>query len=315
MSNNKILVLGGNGFIGSHLVDALVKEECSVKVFDRPNTTILNNVVRPNVQMIEGDITSDADMAAAVSGCDICFHLVSTVLPKSSNQDPAFDIETNLLGTIRLLNYAVKAGIKKIIFLSSGGTVYGVPMRLPINEEHPTNPICSYGISKLAIEKYLHLYYQLYGIDYTVLRLSNPYGERQRTLSTQGAVAVFLGKALRNEIVEVWGDGSVVRDYIHVSDVVSAMLKSISYNGSNRVLNIGSGFGMSVNNILDEIECVIGAKVVRQYTKGRTFDVPSSVLAIDRAMTVLKWKPQVPFLEGVQRMVSWLESERLLSNK
>ena len=157
----------------------------------------------------EGDFTSDSDVASAVIGCDVCFHLISTTLPKSSNLDPVFDIETNLMGTVRLLNQVVKSGVGKVIFLSSGGTVYGPPQEIPIVETHPTNPICSYGITKLAIEKYLELFYQLHGVDYTVLRLSNPFGERQRIESSQGAVAVFLGKALRGEKIEIWGGENI----------------------------------------------------------------------------------------------------------
>ncbi|CAN5319621.1 NAD-dependent epimerase/dehydratase family protein [soil metagenome] len=303
----RTLVLGGNGFIGSHLVDALVAQGHQVKVFDRPNTISLglNNI--QGVEVIEGDLTSEADIANALMGSEVCFHLISTVLPKSSNLDPVFDIETNLMGSVKLLNQAVKAGVKKIIFLSSGGTVYGPPLQLPIDEDHPTNPICSYGITKLAIEKYLGLYYQLYGLDYTILRLSNPFGERQRIHSVQGAVAVFLSKVIRKEKIEIWGDGSVIRDYIHISDVVNAMLASINYNAPNRILNIGSGYGMSLNELLDEIELVIGNKVVRSYTQRRPFDVPANVLAIGRAKEALQWEPKMAFTEGLQRMLNWLK--------
>ena len=179
-----------------------------------------------------------------------------------------FDIETNLLGTVRLLNQVVKAKVGKVVFLSSGGTVYGPPQEVPIVETHQTNPICSYGITKLAIEKYLDLFFQLHGIDYTVLRLSNPFGERQRIQSSQGAVAVFLGKALRKEKIEIWGDGFVVRDYLHVSDVVSAMIASIDYQGSDRVFNIGSGSGVSLNEVVDGISQVLGRTIDKVLSDG-----------------------------------------------
>jgi len=307
LSNKKILVLGGNGFIGSHLIDALLEKGYSVRLFDRPNTLFLGSNPVSNVELMHGDLNSDADIASAVVDCDICFHLISTVVPASSNLDPVFDIETNLAGTVKLLNHAVKAGLKKIIFLSSGGTVYGIPRQLPIDENHPTNPLCSYGITKLAIEKYLHLYQQLYGLDYTILRLANPFGERQRIHATQGAIAVFLGKALRKETVEVWGDGSVVRDYIHISDVVCAMLKSMTYKGSEHLFNIGSGRGVSLNEVLDGIEMVTEEKVIRHYAPERKFDVPVSVLAIDRAMNALNWEPKTPFIDGLRKMVRWLD--------
>ena len=191
-----------------------------------------------------------------------------TTLPKSPNADPVFDVKSNVLGTVRLLTHAVKFGLKKIIFGSSGGTVYGAPAQLMIPETHPTNPVCSYGISKLAIEKYLGLFYHLQGLDYTVLRIANPFGERQRTQASQGAVAVFLGKVLRGEPVEIWGDGSVVRDYIYIADVVDALLIALEQTSSEHVFNIGAGRGHSLNEVLDGIEKVTGHLANRQYLPG-----------------------------------------------
>ncbi|CDZ76236.1 UDP-glucose 4-epimerase [Legionella massiliensis] len=306
ISQLNVLVLGGNGFVGSHLVSALVDEGHSVKVFSRSKPTYFDNI-NPQLQYIEGDITNDSDIAYAIKNSDICYHLASTVLPKSSNLDPIFDIETNLMATVRLLNQAARSGVKKVIFLSSGGTIYGAPLHLPIDENHPTNPICSYGITKLAIEKYLSLYHQLHGLDYIVLRLSNPFGEKQRISSAQGAIAVFLGKALRKEPIEIWGDGSVIRDYIHISDVISAMLQCIAYTGTEHVFNIGSGYGITLDEVLHEIEVVTGTKIERQYTPGRTFDVPVNILSIERAIQELKWKPRITFTEGLSRTMSWIK--------
>lgn len=307
ISNLKVLVLGGNGFIGSNLVDALIAQGYFVRVFDRFN----NNITNKNYEFIEGDFLNDEAVIEAMHGCDICFHLVSTVIPNTSNLNPLFDIESNLLGSVKLLNNAINSGIKKIIFLSSGGTVYGSPTYLPIDENHPTNPICSYGIIKLAIEKYLSLYRRLYGLDYIILRLSNPFGERQSINSAQGAVAVFLGKALQKEPIEIWGDGSVIRDYIHISDVVRAMLLTITYQGKEHIFNIGSGHGISLNDVLQEIERVTGSSVARKYTQGRTFDVPVSILSVDRAIKELNWTPQVTLMEGLTRMMSWFKSLEL----
>ncbi|KTD14154.1 UDP-galactose-4-epimerase [Legionella gratiana] len=308
ISDLNILVLGANGFIGSHLVDSLVEQGCSVRVLARTTSTHSTNIHSKHVQYIRGDFVKELDIANAMQGCDICFHLISTVLPKTSNLDPIFDLETNLVGSVKLLNHAVKSGIKKIIFLSSGGTIYGTPLYLPIDENHPTNPICSYGITKLAIEKYLALYNQLYGLDYTILRLSNPFGERQRINSMQGAVAVFLGKALSNEPIEIWGNGTVVRDYIHISDVISAMLQSITYVGAEHIFNIGSGQGISLNEVLDEIERVTQFEVKRRYTEGRVFDISTSILSIERAIKELKWAPKVSFTEGLTRMMDWINA-------
>jgi UDP-glucose 4-epimerase len=242
----------------------------------------------------------------ALIGCDVCYHLVSTTLPQSSNADPVFDIETNVAGTVRLLNHAVRLGVKKVVFVSSGGTVYGIPRSVPISEDHPTNPICSYGITKLAIEKYLHLYLALHGLEYTVLRLANPFGERQRIQASQGAVAVFMGKVLRGEKIEIWGDGSVVRDYVYIGDAVEAMVKAAGYRGDERVFNIGSGKGVSLNEILEGLEAVTGQKADRRYTAARAFDVPVSVLAVARARAALGWTPTTPFTEGLRKMMAWM---------
>jgi len=304
----RCLVLGGRGFIGSHLVDALLDAGNFVRCFDRPHVTTLgeDHLANSKFELYEGDLSCEADIVAAMEGCDICYHLVSTTLPKSSNADPAFDVESNLLGTIRLLNHAVKAGVKKIIYVSSGGTVYGVPEQMPILETHPTEPTCSYGITKLAIEKYLALFKQLHGLDYTVLRIANPYGERQRIHASQGAVAVFLGKVLRSEPIEIWGDGSVVRDYIYIADVVDALLAVIDSIESEHVFNIGSDRGLSLNEVLVQVEYVTGQVAVKRYMPSRTFDVPENVLSIERARRLIGWSPKVSFEQGISRFADWL---------
>ena len=304
----RCLVLGGKGFIGSHLVDALINQGHFVRVFDRPHVESISDVIQnvDDCEVFEGDIASETDVIEALEGCDVCFHLISTTLPKSSNHDPIFDIETNLMGTVKLLKGAVSKKLKKVLFLSSGGTVYGVPSKLPIDEMHQTEPLCSYGIIKLSIEKYLNLYYQIYGLDYTVLRLSNPYGERQRTLASQGAVAVFLGKILRGECIDIWGDGTVIRDYIYISDVVSAMIAAMEYQGAEHVFNIGSGQGISLNDVISGIENVTSRKANVKYVAGRDFDVPVSVLDVDRARKELQWSPQVSFISGIERMANYL---------
>jgi UDP-glucose 4-epimerase len=303
----KCLILGGAGFIGSHLADALLLLGHQVRIFDRPN------LVRPEslcdderIEWFEGDFLNLEDFAPAVIGVDIVFHLVSATLPKSSNENPLYDIETNLVGTLRLLELARQHSVKRIIFTSSGGTVYGVPKQLPISESHSTDPLVSYGISKLAIEKYLHLYHELHGIDYCVLRIANPYGERQRVSAAQGAVAVFLNRALHRQPIHIWGDGSVTRDYIYIQDVVDALVSSINYQGEQRVLNIGSGQGLSLNEILDAIEHLLGHFVARSYEPARNFDVPSNVLDISLAKAQLQWQPRTSFHDGLIKTHDWM---------
>jgi UDP-glucose 4-epimerase len=159
----------------------------------------------------------------------------------------------------------------------------------------------------------MSLFHLLHGIEYCVLRLSNPFGERQRVSAAQGAIAVFLYRALRNETIEIWGDGSVTRDYFHVSDAVSALIKALPYEGDNRVFNIGSGVGRSLNEILDAIDTLIGTPVKRVYMPARAFDVPVNVLDISRAADLLNWNPQMPFIEGLSKTAAWLKHEITLA--
>jgi UDP-glucose 4-epimerase len=310
----KCLVLGAGGFIGSHLVEQLLTGGHEVRCFDLPEALSSSPSVlgAHSVELVPGDFCNEFDLNEAMKGCDVCYHLVSTTLPKSSNLAPIFDIQTNLIGTVQLLQIAVKHRVKRMVFVSSGGTVYGAPSVVPITESHPANPICSYGITKLAIEKYLEMFRSLHGLDYCVLRLANPYGERQRTRSSQGAVAVFLGKAMRGECIEVWGDGSVVRDYLHVEDVCRALMKALDVNTSeHRVYNIGSGGGLSVRQVLDTVSSILGRSIEVRYAAARDFDVPVSVLSIVRAKQLMGWMPKISFEQGVERFSRWLSEDEL----
>ena len=310
----KCLILGGGGFLGSHLCQSLLAQGYSVRIFDRPNLARFRILQHQEaVEWIEGDFINREHVAKAVNGCDIIFHLISTTLPRSSNENPTYDVETNVIGTLHLLEAAQKTKTKKIIFASSGGTVYGIPQEVPIKESHPTDPICSYGIGKLAVENYLNLFHLLSGMEYCVLRLANPFGERQRIIAAQGAVAVFLDKALRHETIEIWGDGSVIRDYFHVSDAVSALTKALTYKGNSRVFNIGSGVGQSLNEILDAIENLLATPVRRCYLTARTFDVPVSILDISKAAELLNWRPVIPFAEGLSMTAECLKANNSYS--
>ena len=303
----RCLILGGGGFIGSNLAEALLSAGYRVRIFERPHSqTQMHPGIIEQLEWVEGDFSNPAEVDVALHECDIVFHLISTTLPKSSNENPIYDVESNLVATISMLESARKHAVKKVIFTSSGGTVYGIPTVTPISETHPTEPIASYGITKLAIEKYLHLFHILHGLDYCVLRLANPYGKGQRVIASQGAIAVFLYKALHNKTIEIWGDGSITRDYIHISDVVSAMLQTLSYSGSQRIFNIGSGIGISLNEILHEIEIICGHAVKKTYLPGRQFDVPCNVLNIDRARETLHWQPKVSFSQGIKETVGWI---------
>ena len=307
----KCLILGGAGFIGSHLAQGLLAEGHQVRIFDRPNLLLPPDLrADPRIEWFEGDFLNQDELALAVAGTEIVFHLVSATLPKSSNDNPVYDVESNIIGTLRLLDIARLNGVRRVIFASSGGTVYGLPQSLPITESHPTQPLVSYGIAKLAIEKYLHMYQVLHGVEYCVLRLANPFGERQRVSAAQGAVAVFLHRALHGETIHIWGDGSVTRDYIYIKDAISAFIKAMSWQGSQRVFNIGSGQGLSLNDILAAMEKLLGRPVTRSYEPARNFDVPVNVLDITCARQHLAWAPEVSFHDALVNTLAWMRENQ-----
>ena len=303
----KCVVLGGAGFIGSHLAERLSGAGHSVRIFGQHDRGSAGWAAgRRDIEWVRGDFLSPGDVRGAIAGCQAAFHLAWTTLPRSSNEDPAADVAANVIGTLHLLEAWRREARGKFVFVSSGGTVYGVPRTVPITEEHPTHPITSYGITKLTIEKYLELYRVLHGVDYCVLRIANPFGERQRVASGQGAVTAFLHRAHRNEPIEVWGDGSVVRDYLYVGDVAEALARTLDYRGSFRVINIGGGVGRDLNQVLAAIERVIGRPVSRRYSPGRKFDVPANVLDIRLARAELGWQPVTPFEDGLRRTLRWI---------
>jgi UDP-glucose 4-epimerase len=303
----KCLVLGGGGFLGSHVCEALLKEGCHVRIFEKEwvNKENVRHFLS-QVEWVEGDFTNQKHLREIVKSMDYVIHCVGTTLPMSSNENPVYDISSNLIPTLYLLEALRNSDIKRIVFFSSGGTIYGSSESRPILEEHQTNPLCSYGIQKLAIEKYLRLYLYLYGLDYAILRVSNAYGERQRPHHSQGVVAVFLYKALKKEEIEVWGDGSVVRDYVYVSDVADAVVALLKYSGKHKLFNISSGVGLSVRDLIEKIEIVTGFRAKVSFTQGRAFDVSANVLDNSLAKKELLWNPRIGFEDGLKRTMAYL---------
>lgn len=303
----KCVVLGGGGFIGSAIADRLLLDGHHVRIFERAGAQPFRSFSdREAVEWMTGDLFDHQNVNGAIAGCDTVVHLVSSTLPKSSNDDPVFDVQSNVVGTLHLLNAMVAQNIRKIIFISSGGTVYGKPAYLPVDEDHPTNPIVSYGVTKLAIEKYLTIYEARYGINAITLRVTNPFGERQRIGTGQGAVGVFLHRALTGQPIEIWGDGNVVRDFIHVSDVADAFARCIDYDGPHRLFNISSGEGTSLNELVGIIRQTLGAAVKCNYQDARSFDTPVSILSNALAMQELGWAPRVSLQAGIARTAAWM---------
>ncbi len=292
--------------MGSHLGEAWLARGCAVRVFDRPSAPYLDALVRSGAQQVTGDFLDIQALRAALSGCDTVYHLISATVPTTSNEDPIYDAQANIIGTLQLLEEAKRAGVRKIICASSGGTVYGIAQEVPIREDHPTEPTSAYGISKLAIEKYLHLYWILHNLEYRVLRIANVYGERGPTGGSQGVIGSFLESIRQQQALRIWGDGSVVRDYIHVSDVVNALIRVAVYEGPFRVFNIGGGKGYSLNDIVHVMELATGHPIECTRLPGRTFDVPANVLEISRARQHLNWQPAIGLLEGIRRTYQWM---------
>jgi len=309
----KALVIGGNGFIGTNLVEGLLGDGYQVRVLDRYPSRYREPFA--GVEYVVGDLGNHGDVIAAVKGIDQVFHLAYTTLPQTSNDDPVYDVRSNIADTVQLLQECRAASVKKVVFISSGGTIYGVPKKTPIPEDHQTEPICSYGISKLAIERYLHLFYHLWGLEYVVARLSNPYGEQQNPNAKQGAVGVFLGNIQQGKPITIWGDGSVVRDYIYIGDVTSALIACAKYQpgpNDHRVFNIGEGVGSSLNQLIEALKEVVDKPVEVNYTPARAVDVPANVLDISRAKQCLNWSPQMELKEGLRRTWKWINSLSLV---
>lgn len=306
----KIIIFGGGGFIGSTIADRLLRDGHELKIFERPRIAPYRQFTSSEqVEWITGDLLSTHDVSDAIDGADVVLHLVSTTLPKSSNDDPIYDVQSNLVATLQMLNAMVARNVRKIVFISSGGTVYGNPMYLPIDEKHPTDPLVSYGITKLAIEKYLKMYESLHGIRSVTLRVANPYGERQRIETAQGAVGVFIHHAIKDIPIDIWGDGSVTRDYIHISDVAEAFARAVEYDGSKSVFNISSGEGTSLSTLIGLIENVLGKPIQRRYLASRPFDVPVSVLSNSLARAELAWVPVTSMHDGISRTAEWMRME------
>lgn len=301
----RALVIGGNGFIGSGLVPVLRTRGVQVAVLDpgRPRA----DVDWTGVDFIAGSMTDAAVAARALAGVDVVFHLAGTTVPGTSNLDPVADVQGNLVATLGLLGAMRAAGVRRIVYFSSGGTVYGNPEVSPVPESHPLRPISSYGVVKVAVEHYLHMYQQLGDIDPVVLRPSNPYGPRQSTAGIQGAVAAFLGMALRGEPVRIWGDGEVVRDYLYIDDLVE-LTATAGLSRATGVFNVGSGEGHSLNQLVAIISGVVGRPLAVEYLPGRAFDVRRVVLDIAKAGECFGWKPSVALEDGIARTWSAMQA-------
>ena len=301
----RCLVLGAGGFIGTNLCRALLVKGHAVRAFGRSQSF---SDALFGCDWITGDLADPVSLAAAISGCDVVFHLVNATTPASANADKVADLNANVVSTLYLLEACLQAKVSRVVFVSSGGTIYGVPDEIPTPESAPTNPITAYGISKLAIEKYLSLYEYLHNLDYRVLRVANPFGPYQTALKNQGVIAAFLRRALIGQPIEMWGDGCAIRDYIYIDDVVEALILAATHKGINRIFNIGSGEGHNLNDIVATIARLLEVDIPVERHPARAVDVPVSILDTTLAAKELIWRPSTPFEEGLRATISWMKS-------
>jgi UDP-glucose 4-epimerase len=308
----KALVLGANGFMGSHVVDSLVENGFSVRAFGQFDS--LETRFRPHedIELYSGNFLNHADVKEALKGVDYVFHLISTTTPATAEADPLIDIDTNIKGSVDLFQGAVDAGVKRLIYTSSGGTVYGEPKdNEALNENDGLAPISPYGIGKAAIEFYLNYFNVKHGLDSTVFRIANPYGERQPRFRKQGVIPIFIEKILSKEPITVMGDGSMIRDYVYVRDVADMMVRTLKTEPKHKVYNLGSGVGHSLNEIIETIETVSGKKAVISHVETPSTFVHSSVLDTRRYNDEFGQIEMTTFEDGVSKTYEYLKSEKV----
>lgn len=304
----KILVTGGAGFIGSHVVDAFLAEGHQVAIFDNLSTGVRENIP-PNVEFFEGDITDAVRVKEVLETYrpEVIDHHAAHIQVGNSVIDPHFDANANIFGVLNIMQVAKDLGtVKKVIMASTGGAMYG-DQPLPFTETMIPQPVSPYGISKRSGEMYLYFYFAQYGISFTALRYSNVYGPRQNPHGESGVVAIFLERLLQNKPVVIHGDGTNTRDYVYVVDVARANLLALNYQGIGE-FNIGTQTETSTNDVFKNVVSLLGIDVPENHGPARPGEQKRSSLSYEKAKQVLGWEPQVKFAEGLEKTVRYFQS-------
>lgn len=297
----RVLVLGGSGFIGSNLIWLLLQDGHLITNFDRPGTSPINFSSFESYRYIPGYISDSSHLRNVFNQepYDCVIHLVSSLIPSSGYDNFLNDREINLTAGYEIVNNMISNGCNKIIYFSSGGTVYGNNGKEINSEDDRLCPVTYYGYSKLAMEEFLRVSSRIHPINYLIVRPSNPYGMGQNLFGKQGLIAVALGKILQNQEIEIWGDGKVVRDYLHINDLSRAIGLLVSSDCKNEVFNIGSGSGKSVNDIVNIIHEVTGENTGLSFKSARLVDIPVNILSIEKIKQKLDWTPTICLEDGI----------------
>lgn len=304
-AKKRVIVTGGNGFIGRHIVRRLkAAGNYEIVIVDKETTG-------GTIPTMCGSFGDSAFMKSVLHEHDTVLHLACSTIPATSEKDRKSDIGDNIAGSVELLEACVEKRIARLIFISSGGSVYGMHGADGARENSPTNPVSSHGAMKLAIEKYIAVFRALYGLPYVIVRASNPYGWTFERKKNQGIIDVALRKALKNETITIWGDGSVVRDFIYIDDLTEALYKIVESDLTDEIINIGTGTGVSVNRVLSAIEQTIGRTLQKEYVPERGFDVSSNVLNVQKVLTKLGWSPATTIEEGIHKVYDAMMREGL----
>jgi UDP-glucose 4-epimerase len=304
----RILVTGGAGFIASNVADEFIGQGYEVAIYDNLETGRRSNL-NPKAHFYEADIRDSAAVNRVFDEFkpDVVDHHAAQMDVRRSTRDPVYDAQCNILGSLNLILAAVRTGVKRFIYASTGGAVYGqVPKQaLPVNEDYPVNPISQYGISKHTVEHYLFLYNRLYDLSYIVLRYPNVFGPRQTPHGEAGVVSIFAGLLLDGKVCTIFGDGTKTRDYVFIGDVIRANMAALTADFCG-ILNIGSAVGTSDQEVYDAVAAAVDTKAKPIYADVRPGEVPHICLNSDRATQILGWKSTISFRKGVQKTVDYI---------
>ncbi len=305
----KILITGGAGFIGSHIVDACIGAGHDIVIVDDLSTGEIENV-NQKAEFVQMDIRDETvDRLFKFHKFDVVIHHAAQMDVRKSVEDPSFDASVNILGSINLLENCKIFGVKKLIFASTGGAIYGEQDYFPADEKHPVRPLSPYGIAKLSVEKYLYFYKEVYGLQYISLRYANVYGPRQNPHGEAGVVAIFANKMFANQQPVINGDGKQTRDYTYVADIVRANMLALEYNKSD-IFNVGTGIETDVNVIFSLVKKYSGSKCLDKHGPAKQGEQLRSVLDNRYIQEVLGWSPTVSLENGLEMTVDYFHKKK-----